>query len=172
MKLILFDADGTLTDSQAVIHDSMVQTFIDFGYEAPKPEDTRKIVGLSLNIAIATMLGREPDDQTAEMKEKYSSNFQDIMHKPEYDTRLFPGIQELIEALAEHDNLLIGLVTGKSRRGVDRLLDGQGFRPHFITSRCADDCPSKPHPAMVLECCDEVGVAPERTYVVGDTSFD
>ncbi|PCI02921.1 MAG: HAD family hydrolase [Hyphomicrobiales bacterium] len=172
MKLILFDADGTLVDSQAVIHDSMVQTFVDFGYDVPKLEATRSIVGLSLNIAIATMLGRDTDAQTAEMTEKYKSNFNDIMHQPKYASTLFPGIKELIETLAEHDDILIGMVTGKSRKGINHLLDDHDFHPHFITSRCADDCPSKPHPAMVLECCDEVGVAPERTYVIGDTSFD
>jgi len=172
LKLVLFDADGTLVDSQTIIHDSMVQTFLDFGYDAPVLEATKAIVGLSLNIAIATMLQRETDSQTAAMTEKYKSNYNDIMHLPEYDLKLFPGIRELVEGLAEHDELLIGMVTGKSRKGVNQLLDAKSFRPHFVTSRCADDCPSKPHPAMVLECCDEVGIAPEQTWVIGDTSFD
>ena len=72
----------------------------------------------------------------------------------------------------QHNAAHLGIVTGKSRRGVERLLATNGFGNCFVVSRCADDCPSKPHPAMVLECCDQTGIAPINTLVVGDTSFD
>ena len=65
-----------------------------------------------------------------------------------------------------------GVVTGKSRRGLKAILDGHELADHFVTLRTADDCPSKPHPAMVLECCDEVGIMPNDTVVIGDATFD
>ena len=64
------------------------------------------------------------------------------------------------------------MVTGKSRRGVDRVMETHGFGRHFLTIRTADDCPSKPHPAMVLECCAEMGIDPAVTFVVGDAIYD
>jgi phosphoglycolate phosphatase len=87
-------------------------------------------------------------------------------------TRAFDGIPELIHRLASDPGIVLGIVTGKSRRGVERLMGTNGFGNCFVVSRCADDCPSKPHPAMVLECCDQTGIAPINTLVVGDTSFD
>jgi len=172
LKLVLFDADGTLIDSQAIIHASMTRTFEDFGHRPPSLFDTKSIVGLSLEIAIARLLDRLRDEMTCKMTAKYKANFLDLVELPEYETRLFPGIRDLIETLSKRENVLIGMVTGKSRAGIDRFLDSQGFRPHFVTSRCADDCPSKPHPAMVLECCDDVGIEPASSVVIGDTSFD
>jgi len=70
------------------------------------------------------------------------------------------------------DDHLIGMVTGKSRRGVDHILEHHGLAPLFHVIRTADDCPSKPHPAMVLECCAAMGVAPADTVVIGDAPFD
>jgi phosphoglycolate phosphatase len=64
------------------------------------------------------------------------------------------------------------MVTGKSRRGVEAVLGHHGLRQAFAIVRTADDCPSKPHPAMVLECCAETGIDPQATLVVGDTIFD
>lgn len=172
MNLILFDADGTLVDSQAIIHDSMVATFDSFGEPIPSLEQSRSIVGLSLELAICTLLDRQKDARTAAMTARYKEAYLDRVHLPEYETKLFPGIRNLIETLGDQDEFLIGMVTGKSRAGIDRLLDGQAMRSFFVTSRCADDCPSKPHPAMVLECCDETGTDPRNTIVIGDTSFD
>lgn len=172
MKLVLFDADGTLVDSQAIIHDSMVMAFESFDEEAPTLEQSRSIVGLSLELAICTLLDREKDARTASITARYKEAYLELVHLPQYETKLFPGIRNLVETLGSHEETLVGMVTGKSRAGIDRLLDGQNMRPIFVTSRCADDCPSKPHPAMVLECCEETGMDPNNTVVIGDTSFD
>lgn len=88
------------------------------------------------------------------------------------DVPLFNGIKPLIDELAQNDDILIGAVTGKSRRGLVHILDTHGFSPHFIVSRTADDCPSKPHPAMVMECCSETGMNPVDAIVIGDAIYD
>lgn len=172
MKLILFDVDGTLVDSQSIIHQSMCVAFSRAGYDAPPITATRSIIGLTLDRAIATILNREIDDEVLSMTAEYKDAYLELAKSEAMQSQPFKGIPDLISKLAKRDDCLLGVVTGKSRRGVDRLLSAPPFENIFVTSRCADDCPSKPHPAMVLECCDEVGVCPQNTLVIGDTGFD
>lgn len=172
MKLVLFDVDGTLIDSQAIIHESMRLTFIRFGFEEPHIESTRSIIGLTLDFAIATILGREIDDEVLAMTAEYKSIYLDLAKLEEMQSLPFRGIPEMIDRLAKRNDILLGIVTGKSRRGVRNLMTQSHFEGRFVVSRCADDCPSKPHPAMVRECCEDVGMSPFNTIVIGDTGFD
>jgi len=164
MKLVLFDADGTLIDSQS--------TFLRFDYAEPTPEQTRSIIGLTLDRAIATILRREIDDEILAMAADYKQVYLQLAAIEEMQSRPFNGVPQFVRKLAARPDVLLGIVTGKSRRGVQKLLETAHFENLFVTSRCADDCPSKPHPAMVLECCDEVGVSAASTLVIGDTGFD
>lgn len=172
MKLVLFDADGTLIDSQAIIHETMRLTFTRFGYKEPNITATRSIIGLTLDRAIASLLGRELDAEVAAMTQEYKDIYIELAPRDDMQCFAFTGIPQLIRELASREDFLLGVVTGKSRKGVDCLFKSNGFGDSFIVSRCADDCPSKPHPAMVLECCDELGVRPSDAIVIGDTSFD
>lgn len=172
MKLALFDCDGTIVDSAAVIHACMERTFDDFGVARPELARTKSIIGLTLDIAIARMLDRPVDAEIAAMTARYKEHF--MLHRqnggvlePAYD-----GLLPLIASLAARDDVILGVVTGKSRRGLDAILAHHGITRLFLTTRTADDCPSKPHPAMVLECCAEAGVDPERTTVIGDAVYD
>lgn len=172
MKLVLFDCDGTLVDSAPVIHECMRRTFVDYGYAEPRFEATKSIIGLTLDIAIGQILGIELGQRTAEMTARYKEHFILYRSDPDFAEPAFAGIHNLVGALGQIDDVILGVVTGKSRNGLDRVLEHQGFENHFVTRRTADDCPSKPHPAMVLECCDEVGIAPENTVVIGDAIYD
>lgn len=173
MKLVLFDCDGTLVDSAGLIHAVMAQTFADFGKPRPDMSQTKAIIGLTLDIAIARMLGRaHVDDEASAMALRYKENYLPLKERAENPTPLFEGIAPLIEMLAKRDDVLIGAVTGKGRRGLLQVLESHGFIEHFIVSRTADDCPSKPHPAMVMECCHETGMVPADTVVIGDAIYD
>jgi phosphoglycolate phosphatase len=173
MKLALFDCDGTLVDSAALIHEVMARTFVAFGHPRPAIESTKSIIGLTLDIAIARMQGKpHVDDEAVAMTAHYKKIYMDVRGEPGMDVPLFDGIKTVIAALAARDDILIGAVTGKSRRGLVSVLEIHGFAPHFIVSRTADDCPSKPHPAMVTECCDETGMNPADTVVIGDAIYD
>jgi phosphoglycolate phosphatase len=85
---------------------------------------------------------------------------------------LFPQAKETIAHLADLKEHLLGIATGKSRRGIDRLFDREGWHKSFATIQTADDHPSKPHPSMLLEAMRETGAAPASTVMVGDTSYD
>ena len=173
MKLVLFDCDGTLVDSVGLIHEVMARTFVHFGYPRPEVSLTKSIIGLTLDIAIARMQGKtHVDDEATAMMAHYKAIFAETRAEDGFQEPVFEGIMPMIETLAEREDLLMGAVTGKSRRGLNLVMDTHGFRKHFIVSRTADDCRSKPHPAMVSECCHETGIVPADTVVIGDAIYD
>jgi len=173
MRLALFDCDGTLVDSARLIHEVMARTFVDFGHTRPDISETKAIIGLTLDIAIARMQGKpHVDDEALAMTAHYKATYTGVRAEPGFQEPLFAGIAEMMAQLERQDDLLIGAVTGKSRRGLDLIRAAHGFDKTFFVSRTADDCPSKPHPAMVTECCSEAGIDAARTVVIGDAIYD
>ncbi|MBC2886697.1 HAD-IA family hydrolase [Ochrobactrum sp. CM-21-5] len=172
MKLVLFDCDGTLVDSGDFIHRCMAESFVDAGLQPPKIAQTHSIIGLSLPLAIAQILGREPDEQVQWLTQRYKENFVRLRQAPDFAEPLYDGILPLLTELGARGDLLLGIVTGKSQRGVRAVFERHDIGRHFVVIRTADDCPSKPHPAMVLESCSEMGVKPDRTIVIGDAIYD
>lgn len=173
MKLVLFDCDGTLVDSAALIHEVMGRTFAHFALNPPQLLETKAIIGLTLDIAIARMQGKQHvDAQAVAMMAYYKSIHAQVRAEGLHPEPLFSGIAGVIDAIAARDDRLLGAVTGKSRRGLDSVLQSHGFAPYFIVSRTADDCPSKPNPAMVTECCAQTGIDPHNTLVIGDAIYD
>ncbi|MBN9047124.1 MAG: HAD-IA family hydrolase [Rhizobiales bacterium] len=172
MNLVLFDCDGTLVDSGDFIHRCMAETFAGAGLEPPRPAATHAIIGLSLPLAIARLLGREPDGDAERLTLLYKQNFTRLRQAADFHEPLYDGILPLLAALGARDDLLLGIVTGKSRRGVHSIFERHGIGDYFTVIRTADDCPSKPNPAMVLESCAEMGIEPARTVVIGDAIYD
>ena len=172
MKLVLFDCDGTLVNSGGVIHRCMAETFANAGLRVPELSETQEIIGLTLNLAISQISGIAMGAEVEHLTEQYKKQFTVIRQEAGFDEPLYEGIAGLIDALAVQDDILLGMVTGKSRRGVRSVMERHGFESYFHVSRCADDCPSKPHPAMVLECCHETGCDVSQTFVIGDTTYD
>ena len=173
MRLVLFDCDGTLVDSVGLIHEVMARTFEAFGHPRLRAEQTKTVIGLTLDIAIARLQGKpHVDDEATAMTAHYKQIYAGVRTEPGLQEPLFPGIAEMMQHLQQDDDLTLGAVTGKSRRGLDLIRATHGFDETFIVSRTADDCPSKPHPAMVTECCSETGIDAARTIVVGDAIYD
>lgn len=173
MYLVLFDVDGTLIDSQHMITAAMTRAFVHCGRAAPSRADTLGVVGLSLDIAMARLLGRpEVDDEARALSAAYKDAFFDLRTSAAHQEPLYPGARAALDALAGRDDVLLGLATGKSRRGVRAILDLHDLHGRFVTIQTADENPSKPHPGMILRALAETGVMPERAVIVGDTSYD
>lgn len=173
MKLALFDCDGTLVDSAGLIHEVMARTFEDFGLERISLDATKSIIGLTLDIAIARLMHQpHVDDRALAMTAHYKKIYGGVRTEMNFREPLFDGIAPLLAALMAKDELLLGAVTGKSRRGLDQICASHGYEKTFFVSRTADDCPSKPHPAMVTECCSEAGIDAKDTVVIGDAIYD
>ncbi|MEO0497734.1 MAG: HAD-IA family hydrolase [Pseudomonadota bacterium] len=171
--LVLFDCDGTLIDSAGIIIAVMHETFEIHGETQATDAAVRSIIGLSLPVAIAQLLNIEPhSDRALLLTETYKLQFNTFHGRRDLADPMFDGIDGLLRALRTMDAAICGVVTGKSRRGLKIGAELHGFEWLLPISRTADDCPSKPAPDMVSECCRQAGINEPRTLVVGDTSFD
>lgn len=170
MKLVLFDVDGTLIDSQNVIVAAQRMAFAACGLEAPSRERSLSIVGLSLVEAFTVLVG--PKGPIERLVEAYKDAFHTLRQDPANAEPLFPGVERCLDWLDSREDVVLGIATGKSRRGVAHLLDRHGWHDTFSVIQTADDAPSKPHPGMILQAMKETGAGPHDTVMVGDSSFD
>jgi len=171
-RLIVFDFDGTLVDSQRAILAAMTQAFAVHGLAEPEIEAVRRIVGLKLEKAVARLLPDPSDDAMARrVADSYREAYFVLRRQPEYEEPLFPGV---IEGLRQLDapNVCLGIATGKSRRGLMDCLERHKIRHHFVTLQTAENGPSKPHPEILYLAMAEVGVEPGETVLIGDTTYD
>jgi len=174
MDLVIFDLDGTLIDSEAIILGAQYETFRRCGLVHPGREAGLGIVGLTLDIALMQLAGLDAPDET--LAQTYRDVFGEMRQRaetdPAFDEPLYPGIAAMLALLSQRPGLKLGIATGKSRRGADYIIERNGWGDLLATIQTADDAPSKPHPGMILRALAETGARPERTAMVGDSSFD
>lgn len=172
MKLVLFDCDGTLLDSQHVIVAAVAEAFDTHGLPQPGRDRTLSIVGLSVPEAVGALL---PDADRATIHavgETYKKASGALRAKPGHREPMYQGARELVVSLARQPDLVLGVATGKSRRGVEAFFEANDLKELFATIQTADSAPSKPHPAMILQAMTEVGAEAAETVMIGDTTFD
>ncbi|MDX1346319.1 MAG: HAD-IA family hydrolase [Sedimenticolaceae bacterium] len=166
-QLLVFDWDGTLMDSEAKIVACLQAAAAEMRLAIPAEKDARQVIGLGLVEALK-MLFPEDDETTRKgLAEAYRDHF---LVRNKARSRLFPDVTETLESLA--DDYLLAVATGKSRRGLEKELDDSGLRPLFQATRCADEAFSKPHPQMLEDILDKLGMRPSETLVIGDTEYD
>lgn len=170
MKLVIFDVDGTISDSQNHIVAAMEHGFAAIGFAPPAREAVLSTVGLSLPEGMARLLPEASEAERAAIVEGYKASFK--TRRMVDPAPLYPGAAGLIDRLAGREDMLLGVATGKSRRGLDALCDFHGLGGYFCTRQVADDHPSKPHPSMVLAALSEAGVDARDAVMIGDTTFD
>ncbi len=172
MKLVVFDCDGTLVDSQHMIVAAMEQAFEEFGLRAPGRSDVLSVVGLSLDAAVGSLVPTAGARRVEEIAEAYKAAFGMLRRDKAHKEPLYPGIRDTLLALAQQPDVLLGIATGKSRRGLAAVLEREGLGDLFVTLQTADTHPSKPHPAMLQAAMAEAGAEAHRTVMIGDTTYD
>ena len=171
-KLVIFDCDGTLVDSQHMICAAMQRAYDAHAIVCPPREAVLSIVGLSLREAFE-VLGRDQDAFPFDgMIEQYKQAFFDLRHSVEHQEPLYAGARDTVLALSDRSDCVLGIATGKSQRGVRAILTHHDLLSHFATIKTADDAPSKPHPGMILDAMREAGAEPQETIMIGDTTYD
>ncbi len=172
LRLVLFDVDGTLVDSQGAIVGAMTIAFTALNLPVPTRGEILSIVGLSLPVAIAQLVPDLPQELQADVVQGYKNAYKSAReaggaaHSP-----LYPGAREALDVLNSVPEYLLGVATGKSQRGLDELIKAHELSC-FVTRQVADHHPSKPHPSMVMTAMAETGVEPAQTVMIGDTSYD
>ena len=165
--LIVFDWDGTLFDSTALITRSIQAACADVGTAVPSDRDASYVIGMGLAEALQYAAPDLPRERYPELGNRYRHHYVARQH----EIVLFEGTVAMLQALKARHHWL-GVATGKSRRGLDDALASVQLKSLFDATRTADETASKPDPRMLLELMRELAVDPERTLMVGDTTHD
>jgi|TARA_R110001583_G_scaffold47798_2_gene149697 phosphoglycolate phosphatase len=166
-QVIIFDWDGTLVDSTGRIVDSMQRAARDIGLPEVPDSAVQNIIGLGLPEAIKTVWPDIQSDQLPPMSAAYAHYF---VVDSQVGMDFFPEARDMLERLRSNHRLAVA--TGKSRKGLDRMLDDMAIRHCFDITRCADETKSKPNPQMLVEILAELDLQPNQALMVGDTSYD
>ena len=167
-ELLIFDWDGTLCDSLSRIALCLQLSAADVGLPPPSLEAAKNIVGLGLDEVMQELFPGVDSATTGKLRASYSTHF---IREDSTPSAFFPGVREHLEKLREQ-GFSLAVATGKSRKGLDRVLSAVDMTSFFHSTRCADETASKPHPAMLFSLLDEFKVAPEAALMIGDTSYD
>lgn len=172
MRLVMFDMDGTLIDTQALIAENAAAAFASVGLPPPTPADVRAIIGLSLPVAIGRLARTEDVDVIEGLVGAYRAHYRASLEHDIDREPLYPGARDALERLKQQPDTILGVATGKGLSGVVRILGNHGLAGHFVTLQTPDHNPSKPHPGMLLRAMAETGAEPASTIMVGDTTYD
>jgi phosphoglycolate phosphatase len=167
-KLIVFDWDGTLMDSECKIVNCIAAAAADCGVPDPGPAASRNIIGLGLKEAMHLLFPLVDQEKQDAITERYRQHF---LQHDQTAALLFPGVAEGLKNLAQRGYLL-AVATGKSRRGLQRVLAETNLGHLFAVTRCADEAFSKPHPKMLEDILAFTGMTSDQALMVGDTVYD
>jgi phosphoglycolate phosphatase len=166
-RFVVFDWDGTLADSTAIIADALQQACRDIGAPVPDDVNARYVIGLGLADALRHVAPDLPRERHPDLVARYRHHYL----AREAAISLFAGVREMLAELGAA-GIVLGVATGKSRTGLDHALAQHGIGGFFAATRCADEGFSKPHPDMLLRLMDQVGAVPGETLMIGDTTHD
>jgi phosphoglycolate phosphatase len=166
--LLIFDWDGTLMDSEARIVACVEAAIEDLKLPSPGRDAIRNIIGLGLREAVHTLFPEGADHLHLDIAERYRAHFFSSNEAP---SSLFEGAMEVIETL-HRAGYLLAVATGKGRSGLNQALESTGLGGYFHATRTADETFSKPHPDMLFEILDELGMQASRALMIGDTEYD
>ncbi len=155
-------------DSERKIVNCIAAAAADCGVPDPGPDASRNIIGLGLKEAMRLLFPVLNQAKQDAITECYRQHF---LRHDQTEALLFPGVAEGLESLAQRGYLL-AVATGKSRRGLQKVLEETNIGHLFVTTRCADETFSKPHPKMLEDILAHTGMTPDQALMVGDTIYD
>jgi len=167
--LFIFDWDGTLSDSTTKITKAMQLAAQDLDWQPLPDAPIRNIIGLGLPEAIAALYPDVSACDRQRLRDAYANNF--LALDKANPSSLFPSVIETLAELKAQGHWLT-IATGKSRRGLDRILQSMDLHTFFDATRCADETASKPHPLMLEQLLAQFGVVANEAVMVGDTEYD
>ena len=168
-QLLIFDWDGTLMDSEARIVDCLrIASQLTFGEELRSDDELKDVIGLGLKEALKQLHPHSTEVQLEEMSAAYRHQYMVVNTT---SSVLFNGVENLLHQL-EQQGYWLAVATGKGRQGLDQVLAHTGLGPRFHTTRCASETFSKPHPLMLEEILDQLGMHPQHALMIGDTEYD
>ncbi len=165
--LIAFDWDGTLYDSTGLIVQCIQSACADLGIAVPSVADASYVIGLGLHDALKHAAPGLPPERYPELGNRYRHHY----FARQDDLVMFDGTLPMLQALKTRNHFL-AVATGKGRRGLDEALAHSQLHGMFDATRTADETAGKPHPLMLQQLMAQLGVSPERTLMVGDTTHD
>ena len=166
-KAVIFDWDGTVMDSTSSIVAAIQAACVDMELPVPSVQDASWVIGLSLQSALQRCAPTLTEDRVPAFIERYRHHF----FRYDKELKMFDGVVPFIEDLRKKE-IRLGVATGKSRVGLDRVLKAQELVSHFHCTRCADESQGKPHPAMLFDIMKTLDLQPEDVIMVGDTTHD
>lgn len=166
-QLIVFDWDGTLMDSVSRIVASMQSAAKALNFRVPSADEVKAVIGYSMEEALIRVFPECNSSVLLMLTERYRHCYIQQQHS----CPLFEGVEDLLRKL-KHDGYLLAVATGKARVGLNSVLDETQLGQYFVTTRCADETKSKPHPQMLLEILQELVIPSDKTLMVGDSEMD
>lgn len=167
-RLIIFDWDGTIADSLPHIVNAMKSAISAVQLPTRTAEEILDVTGLGLQEAVT---GLFPGIETAVSNCLIDHYRKYYLEYTAEKTQLFPKVENTLQTLSD-EGYMLAIATGKSRKGLERSIKNSGIKHYFHTSRCADETVSKPHPRMLYEIMNSVGITARETIMVGDSRYD
>ena len=166
-ELIIFDWDGTLSDSVGLITDLMIQSFLLHNVSPPSRMEVADILGIKLSEAFKILL-KEKDQNASEL---ILNSYIDLYNQSPNKVKLFDGVELGIKELHRY-GYKIAIATGGGRNYLDSCLAQTSIKDFINVTKTSDDCFSKPHPQMCNEILNELIIEPEKSIVIGDSIHD
>jgi phosphoglycolate phosphatase len=172
LKLAIFDCDGTLVDSRALIVEGMRRSFAERELAIPTDREVMNLVGLPLRVVLQKLANDINEAELDALTDSYRRHFVGLHESDDWRPPLYPDTDTMLDQLVDDMGSLLGIATGKSRKGLVRTLSDCQLSERFATTWTADDGPAKPNPTILEAAMDAVGAYPEECLIVGDTTFD